>query len=339
MALDGKLAFIETNSDLGDSSLWVSDGTAGGTTEVTSFPSQGQNYGGTPTMAELNGDLYISAPAPIVASSFDGYALYKSDGTAAGTTIVTAAPQTATPSDLTVYRGKLYFAASSSTGTPLSQVWATDGTAAGTKLVANVGPAYAFIDQLLAAGPNLYIFVYDNQSTNALPTSLYRSNGTAKGTVLIHYFPNDFPVATAVLPNGDLAFNVSGTPPRLWLTNGTVAGTTVVKDLGGGFGYSSYDGNEDNGSGDGALAPIDGRFFIDGQSAKYPNALWQSNGTVAGTTLVQDFSGSQASMSYADPLTELNGHLIVAADDATHGLELWSGPMPPAPKSGKVTGK
>jgi ELWxxDGT repeat protein len=333
LAFDGKLAFIET-TDLGDSSLWVSNGTAGGTTQVMSFPSPGQNFGETPTMAALGGELYISAPAPPGAGFSGEFALYESDGTTAGTTIIAAAPENAYPSDLTVYQGKLYFSASSPGDIPRAQLWATNGTADGTKLVATLGGAVTFVDQILAAGPNLYVFVNDDSGTNRLPTSLYKSNGTAKGSVLLHYFPNNFPVSTGVLANGELAFTVGGKAPQLWLTNGTVAGTTVVKDIGGGeiLGFGVGGG----GVGSGAIAPIDGRFFIAAQNAKYGNALWQSNGTVAGTTLVQDFgTGEAATAPYAYALTELNGQLIVAANDGTHGLELWSGPIPAAQEGGK----
>ena len=125
---------------------------------------------------------------------------------------------------------------------------------------------------------------------------LYKSNGTAKGTVLIHRFANSLGVTSAGLPNGDLALDVSGTSsnpnPQLWVSNGTVAGTTAVKDVERRIRLSAGDG-------DGAITPINGLFYLQGTDSKHGTELWQSNGTVAGTTLVQDINpGKGSSVPY-----------------------------------------
>src|SRR5207248_208704 len=65
--------------------------------------------------------------------------------------------------------------------------------------------------------------------------------------------------------------------------------------------------------------------------------LWKSDGTVAGTTLVKDIfpgrsSGGWYYSSYiynsSSPgnLTSANGTLFFAADDGSHGTELWALP-------------
>ncbi len=321
MAFDGKLAFIEYTLGGNSTSLWLSDGTVSGTTEVTMFPSLTILYGEAPTMAALNGKLFISAPAPPTSLSGGFFTMWESDGTAAGTMPVPGSPTTANMSNLAVYQGKVYFAGDSLSGTSRAQVWATDGTLAGTKLVANVGgTGYAFIDQFLVAGPNLYIFVTNNNLTGNLTESLYKTNGTTKGTALLHNFLNDSPNASAVLPNGDLAFDLTGDARSFWLSNGTVAGTHEVKDLVSSFGVN----------GAAAITAINGVFYLQGSNHKNGTELWQSNGTVAGTTLVQDIS-SDKEFSYPYALTELNGNLIVAAGDGDLGLELFAGPMPPPP--------
>ena len=113
------------------------------------------------------------------------------------------------------------------------------------------------------------------------------------------------------------------------MSNGTAAGTTEMKDVRGGLGYAT-----DDGIGGGAITSINGFFYLRGTDSKHGTELWQSDGTVAGTTLVQDINpGTGSSDPYA--LTELNGNLIVAADDGTHGVELLSGPMPAGPAAVK----
>jgi ELWxxDGT repeat protein len=67
------------------------------------------------------------------------------------------------------------------------------------------------------------------------------------------------------------------------------------------------------------------------------NELWFSDGTEAGTALIQEINplttcdsdgnpgeGSDPCGSWAGPMTELNGTLYFQADDGSHGLELWA---------------
>jgi ELWxxDGT repeat protein len=158
---------------------------------------------------------------------------------------------------------------------------------------------------------------------------LYESNGTAKGTVLIHRFVDNISVTSAGLPDGELALDVLGKTSQLWLSDGTAAGTVAVKGVEGGYG--------DSGTGDGAITPINGRVFLQASDAKHGYELWQSNGTVAGTTLVQDINPGKDS-SYPWALTEVNGYLIVAVNYGPLGMQLMGGPVPEAPAAVK-TGK
>jgi ELWxxDGT repeat protein len=327
MAFDGKLAFIESSLDRTEASLWLSDGTVSGTTEVTSFPTQSANYyPQTPTMTESNGTLFISAP-PLPNPLNPGLAtLWVSDGTAAGTMPIPGVPETANVDALAVFDGHVYFTVNEGSKSILqpgdrAQLWVTDGTAAGTRMVTDVGAADATIDDFFIAGPNLYMFTSRSGSPAAV---LYKTNGTKIGTVLIHQFTSPGLDAAAGLPNGDLAFEFNGRSSNpFWLSNGTVAGTVELKKLAGGGGYI--------GDGGGAITPINGVVFIQGSDPDGHNSLWQSNGTVAGTTLVQDISSSGGVFSGPYALTELNGNLIVAAAVGDHGLELLSEPIPAAP--------
>ena len=116
----------------------------------------------------------------------DGYQLFTTDGTSAGTAMVKdiAGPAGkyglpgSYPTDLTAAGGLLYFSATdTSHGT---QLWATSGTAAGTALL-TTGNASAggTVPQFLAAdGGTLYFTGFD--ATNKF--QLWESTGTAAGT-------------------------------------------------------------------------------------------------------------------------------------------------------------
>ena len=70
-------------------------------------------------------------------------------------------------------------------------------------------------------------------------------------------------------------------------------------------------------------------FFIDDDDT-HGQELWTSNGTSAGTVLVKDINTAStlrrrllSASSNLSSLTALGGTLFFAADDSTHGHELW----------------
>ena len=93
----------------------------------------------------------------------------------------------------------------------------------------------------------------------------------------------------------------------LWKTDGTEAGTVMVKDIA--LGGSSRPDN---------LTAVDGVLFFSVWDGAHRD-LWKSDGTEAGTVLVKDFStgwGPRSSVA-------MNGALYFEADDGVHGGELW----------------
>lgn len=325
VAFGNKLAFIETGS--GSFALWESDGTAMGTTKIKNFKDSFYTGGYYPsTMAAFDGKLFLTAPDPANAAT----ALWVSDGTGSGTRLFSS-PKAGNVDALAVRGSQLYFSVDATT----PQLWLTDGTTPGTHLVASLGTAGSQIQNLVSAGPKMYVVAYSGDlSSNE---DVYKTDGTAKGTVLVHRFANaaapwgtgmqGIPIGFAIgLPNGRLIVDFQGFIPgqglegdTVWLSDGTTAGTRQVQGV-----TMSPTLNA------AALAVIDGRLYFQGTDAEHGSELWQSDGTVAGTTLLADINVQGS--SYPIALTALNGRLIIAANDGLHGEELMSVPIPEAEK-------
>src|SRR5262245_59325701 len=101
---------------------------------------------------------------------------------------------------------------------------------------------------------------------------------------------------------------------ELWVTDGTAAGTVLVKDIDPGI--ASADPH--------FLTAVDGTLFFAARDGAHGTTLWKSDGTATGTIEVSRFD-----LQYnnnCDPsagFRSVNGMLLFAADDPAHGQELW----------------
>ena len=117
--------------------------------------------------------------------------------------------------------------------------------------------------------------------------------------------------------NGVFFFDAIGSNnvgSELWKSDGTEAGTVLVKDIASGTNpsYINY------------LTNVNGTVFFractDGNNSTYE--LWKSDGTNAGTIIVKDIRvGVQG--SNPQYLIAFNGNLFFTADDGINGVELW----------------
>jgi ELWxxDGT repeat protein len=182
--------------------------------------------------------------------------------------------------------GLLVFAADD--GVHGRELWASDGTEAGTRLVLDINPR-----TLPQPPPD----VCDNRRQTGLPSN-----------------PQDFvPLGQGAVFTAD-----DGTHGReLWWTDGTAAGTHIIRDITPGA----------PGSEPAELAAFQGAVYFFGPSPVAGQALWRTDGTAAGTVLIHNLEIG-GTPSWAHGLTTvpstLGGRLFFVVDNEITGPELWT---------------
>ena len=312
IAHDGALLFAAID-DVHGCELWRSDGTEAGTVLVADIlPGPDWGMREDSTFGQLGDSVYFAANDGV-----HGRALWKSDGTETGTVLVAdidlrfSFPNLGSDSIYPITIGEtLYFVAyEPANGVEL---WKSDGTEAGTVLVRDLSPGSR------SSGPSTFADLHGKLFMTAEdPDHGYEpwlSDGTEAGTFLIKdIFPgrttsqrrNVRPVAL-----GDSIFfpakQAATFFDSLWKTDGTEAGTLLVKDV-------SFDAQ----GLDDSLTLLDGHlFFFSAWPGNQEQQLWRSDGTEAGTRAVKTLGGSSG-------LLAVDGGLVFGASDSDHGQELW----------------
>lgn len=223
--------------------LWISDGTAAGTSLVLDIRPGSANA--NPALyRESGGVLYF-----VARTSGEGAELWRSDGTAAGTSLVrNIAPSSvdAGITEIAALGGALYFAADD--GTSGLELWTSDGTPGGTVRLGDLRPgALGSAPQKLAVAGGVLVFSADDGTSGR---ELWRSDGTAAGTSLLE---DVRPGAAGSAPgpflaaHGNVYFTAddgsAGREP--WGSDGTGAGTRRIADVAPtiGIAYSSDPGS------------------------------------------------------------------------------------------------
>lgn len=270
---------------------WISDGTEAGTVMVASIRLSGD------AIAPYYDPLVSgrdAAPAPqggflFAADDGTGTALWLTDGTPGGTVRLSNA---ASPHEMTVFQGAVYFAAADSAAGV--ELWKSDGTAAGTARVKDLRTGSSGSDprELTVAGSQLFFRATDGVHG----AELWKSNGTPAGTALVADLNpgagDSFPLTPDNLPsryqlsalgNDLIFFAYDGNGLQLWRTNG---GATTTKLSTAGFPDHILVAQKD------ALA-LGGRVYF--LAGRWGTEIWSSNGTVAGTQRLTDVVTSTSS--------------------------------------------
>jgi ELWxxDGT repeat protein len=308
-------AYIVVDDGVHGEELWSTDGTNAGTVlvrDINPGPAGSSIFG----LTIVGSSLFFSAD-----DGAHGWELWRSDGTPQGTVLVKdIAPgaDTSLPSDFAAVNNVLYFSAiHPSTG---RELWKSDGSAANTVLVADLMPGSSGSDptEVTVAGSNIF-FSADaptrrHRRTTFIGRELWKTNGTAAGTVLVKDIWAGFSSSSpgGLIALGGRLFFTASTPTtggELWRSDGTNAGTVLVKDITAGSSSSSF----------GHMRLHNGRLFFNANGQ-----LWKSDGTTQGTTPATDFAPGlpQGRSIFADFV--VLGSRIVFTTFSTNGTELWS---------------
>ena len=289
----------------GMGNLWKSDGTAAGT-EIAATLSNAWVF--SDRLVTLNGILYFIA--------FDftyGVELFRTDGTTAGTYLVKDINVSGDsyPFQLTVVNEKLYFSADDGSGRKL---WVSDGQTMGTMLATNSNDVNVISDSRFFATIGNTIYFSGNTSTAG--SELFKYNTNAPGVTLVKNIAagsDSSNPQNIINVEGTLFFSAKGPDGNtgLWKSDGTDAGTQLVKNSFSNTSFSFYNFYNAN-----------GELYFTHSSNTYGAEIWKSDGTEVGTHIVKDIYPG-ASRSTPNYFTSLDGWIIFSANDGSTGIELW----------------
>jgi ELWxxDGT repeat protein len=289
------------------------DAQAGSLTLVRDIDPSGSS---TPSMLEaVNGALYFRADDGVA-----GVEPWRSDGTEEGTVLVKDVHAGTQGSYCNAFTSRdhetIYFAADN--GAFGSELWVSEENESNTFLLKDInlglpsswpGSSRPFTE----FGSEHYFVAY----TNAAGYELWKTDGTANGTVLlkdINPGPEESSPFQQKTVNGVLFFRadngVAVPNQELWMTDGTEAGTVMVKEI-----------HPTGASYPNSLTEFGGQLFFTADDGVHGEELWKSDGTPAGTIMVKDIRPSGSSTPAH--LRILNGVLYFVANDGVNGTELW----------------
>ncbi|RYE25644.1 MAG: T9SS type A sorting domain-containing protein [Sphingobacteriales bacterium] len=300
MTVMGNMVYFAAENG-GDIELWKSDGTSGGTTQVKDINPIGQSN--PASLVVYNNMLYFSA-----FDGANGRELWTSDGSEAGTTMfkdIDAGGGSSTPQLFTINNGKLFFTAN--TAANGRELWISDGTPSGTVMVKDIDPSTSAVGSFDMVAFNNS--VYFQKSDGGANENLWMSDGTAAGTQKVTgdcYAPSQLTVFGDKLYFIGVSNDGSNTLTQLWQTNGTTAGTKMVRPAGN---------TVTNSLGGAELTPLGDHLYF---SAKYDEGtgyeLWSM---YAFPTSVEAVAKHDAITIYPNPATNVlhiqKGNNVVTA--------------------------
>jgi ELWxxDGT repeat protein len=332
----------------GNYNLWITDGTAAGTSElgVAGASSSGLFASGStsnlfPDFTALGNkvlfegadtNVHLVNKAPV-----HNLNLWVTDGTSSGTTEVAVAGASAnglSPSHFTVLGGKALFAGIDATNH--SNLWVTDGTSAGTSELMVAGASFVGLlpdpnsaDFTVFGGRALFVGSDTNDpSANHLWVTDGTSGGTSELTVA---GANQFGLNPSYLAafGAKVLFqgrDASGNN-NLWITDGTSADTSELLVAGG---YSRGLLNDNGNVVNPDFTILGSKALFVGVDASGDPDLWVTDGTSAGTSELAVAGASVSGLFWSDSnhainpnFTVLGNKVLFAGRDANNKINLW----------------
>ena len=316
--IKNQYCMLTTSGAEGKARLYKSNGNVGGTTLLKTFGAyEYPEY----MIADGNGE---NAYILILNMTDYSWSLYKTDLTADGTVEVKRFGSEY------MYTYSYYRAAGSSSiyfilnGGPYNDVWKSDGTAGGTVLVGS----YDHASDLTVVQNTAYFSadekptwpddLYDDR------TELYKSDGVLANTGRVKDLNGEKSPEVAMVNalGNKLLFmaDTEGSGRELWATDGTDAGTKIVKDINPGTG---------NGVQVSSSVVKDGVLYFVANDGEHGVELWKTSGTPETTSMVKDLlPGAESSKPTRFSLVE--DVIYFSAYDPAHGMELWTTDGTPA---------
>lgn len=243
-----------------------------------------------------------------------GTELFKSDGTAAGTSVLLDYMPGLPGSNLLYYNviDNMVYAAIL-TGTGDLKIVKTNISDNDTEELATIpagsSPFGTDENGFYKAGDYVYFFIRNNSSW----FELWKTDGTAPNTALVATLSlNSFPGSVQVAGNLLFFLNDDGVHGReLWRSDGTNGGTFLVKDI---------DVNNTS-VGIFHLISFNGKVYFTASMDLFNYRLWMSDGTEAGTKQLLGADGAE--IINPDGMTQSGNLLFFSAADFNNGAELW----------------
>lgn len=299
--------FFQANDGTNGNELFVYDGT---NVTLIDINTSALDANSNPNnFTEFGGNVYFRA-----FDGVNGTELWVTDGTSTNTTLVADinVGASANPNPIFVFNGELYFTANDG---PSTQIWRLNGGSP-TKLTNNNSGGFAGHAYPQAASSGLYMRVNDG---NGNEPSFF--DGTGDATEILDIRPGfggGMLVSTdeknIIVLDDKLFFEADpndGTGDEIWVSDGTAAGTFMLKDTNPGT---------DNGDPDYFAIYQGEMFFASKDAGGYQ--LWKTDGTTTGTVLVSDTNPTGDGL--VSDLYSDGSLLYFAATNGTDGVELWT---------------
>lgn len=207
----------------------------------------------------------------------------------------------------------------------MAWLYTSDGTTQGTMPFHELGKTsnVNWAEQFTVYNGELYFYYQSNDLFNPPPVGFYKTDGSSSGTVRLADSYNYDGALIDDAENRSVWYDgmlyTAGTDPdfdfqlELWVSDGTVEGTSFVKNLNG----------IDDGSDPKHFVVFNDEIYFTALKENGKRAIWKTDGTADGTVIVFEDIFSSSSSNYGDWMTVYDGHLVFDGEVQSEGKELW----------------